>query len=364
QLVSKYGYPVESHTVLTSDGYFLTLHRIPHGRHNATVYSGAVIVQHGVLSSSADWVILGPDKALGYVLADAGYDVWLGNARGNTYSRRHVKLTTGTEQFWDFSWHEMGVYDLPAVVDYIVNTTGEQRLFYVGHSMGTTMFYAFLSERPQYNGKIRAMFSLAPVAFSSHMTNPLRAFILTRGLEAFYVGHRNLGVMNVLSNSDPFVEIGRRACRDKSFAKAVCGNILLVLGGLGSSQINASDIPTILGHTPAGTSTKTFLHFAQLVKSGRFCQFDYGPDGNSRLYGDVKPPAYKLDNLKAPISLHYSDHDSLASHTDVLLLHKQLPNPIGYFRVPLREFNHLDFLWGKDVRTLVYDYILELMSKY
>jgi hypothetical protein len=48
---------------------------------------------------------------------------------------------------------------------------------------------------------------------------------------------------------------------------------------------------------------------------GRFCQFDYGPYENSRLYGQETPPAYKLDNLKAPISLHYSDHDSLSSHT-------------------------------------------------
>jgi lysosomal acid lipase/cholesteryl ester hydrolase len=84
----------------------------------------------------------------------------------------------------------MGVYDLPAVVDYILKTTGEQKLYYIGHSMGTTMFYVFLSERPQYNSKIRAMFSLAPVAFSSHMTNPLRAFIMTRGLEAIFVGHQ------------------------------------------------------------------------------------------------------------------------------------------------------------------------------
>jgi hypothetical protein len=66
QLVRKYGYPVESHTVLTADGYFLTLHRIPRGRKNATQHRrGAVIVQHGILSSSADWVIIGPDKALG-----------------------------------------------------------------------------------------------------------------------------------------------------------------------------------------------------------------------------------------------------------------------------------------------------------
>jgi lysosomal acid lipase/cholesteryl ester hydrolase len=65
QLIIKYGYPVETHTVLTADGYFLTLHRIPHGRSNITQHRRPVILQHGILSSSADWVILGPDKALG-----------------------------------------------------------------------------------------------------------------------------------------------------------------------------------------------------------------------------------------------------------------------------------------------------------
>jgi lysosomal acid lipase/cholesteryl ester hydrolase len=45
-------------------------------------------------------------------------------------------------------------------------------------------------------------------------------------------------------------------------------------------------------------------------------------------------------------------------------LFKRLPNPVGAFRVPLRQFNHLDFLWGKDAKTLVYDKILELMSKW
>jgi len=35
-----------------------------------------------------------------------------------------------------FSWHEMGVYDLPANFDYILGTTGAEDLYYVGHSMG------------------------------------------------------------------------------------------------------------------------------------------------------------------------------------------------------------------------------------
>jgi hypothetical protein len=47
-----------------------------------------------------------------------------------------------------------------------------------------------------------------------------------------------------------------------------------------------------------------------------------------------------------------------------MLLYKQLPNPVGVFRVPLIQFNHLDFMWGMDVRTLVYDFVIELMAKF
>ncbi|KAG8260638.1 hypothetical protein J6590_092467 [Homalodisca vitripennis] len=34
------------------------------------------------------------------------------------------------------------------------------------------------------------------------------------------------------------------------------------------------------------------------------------------------------------------------------------------FRVNLSSFNHLDFLWGRDARTLVYSKIQSLMGEY
>ena len=37
-----------------------------------------------------------------YILVDKGYDVWLGNVRGNTYSQLHKKWTIKDREFWDF----------------------------------------------------------------------------------------------------------------------------------------------------------------------------------------------------------------------------------------------------------------------
>lgn len=49
---------------------------------------------------------------------------------------------------------------------------------------------------------------------------------------------------------------------------------------------------------------------------------------------------------------------------DVEQLHHELPHAVYKYLVPLEKFNHLDFLWAIDIRELLYDRVLEIMSRY
>merc|ERR1711884_498599 len=143
EMLKKYGYGCQISNVTTEDGYINTLHRILPRRSNESMNQTAKVIflQHGLLGTSADYVMGSPEKSLGYILSDMGYDVWMGNARGNIYSRGHTTYNTDQSEFWQFSWDEMGKYDIPTAVDYILKETKAEKLYYIGHSMGTTMFW-------------------------------------------------------------------------------------------------------------------------------------------------------------------------------------------------------------------------------
>lgn len=94
----------ESHIVETEDGYLLEIFRLINPDFAEKGTSKPVLLQHGFLDSADSWVVSGDDKALGIFLANRGYDVWLGNNRGNKYSLGHVKKNISRREYWDFSF--------------------------------------------------------------------------------------------------------------------------------------------------------------------------------------------------------------------------------------------------------------------
>lgn len=71
---------------------------------------------------------------------------------------------------------EYGNYDVPAVINYILNATSQSKLTFIGHSMGTTMFFIAMILHPELNDKIDTMIALAPVASIAHMSSPVKIF--------------------------------------------------------------------------------------------------------------------------------------------------------------------------------------------
>ncbi|CAJ0924039.1 unnamed protein product, partial [Mesorhabditis belari] len=104
EIIQRWGYPVEIHTVETTDGYLIDIHRIPAGKNQVqTPNKPVVFMQHGFMCDSSNWIVNLPDQSAGFIFADAGYDVWLGNVRGNTYGKKHKTLNPKSEKFWEFS---------------------------------------------------------------------------------------------------------------------------------------------------------------------------------------------------------------------------------------------------------------------
>ncbi|GMR57394.1 hypothetical protein PMAYCL1PPCAC_27589, partial [Pristionchus mayeri] len=154
EIIRYWGYPMEEHFATTEDGYILGLHRIPTGR-DGSAYSPnrpVVFMQHGLESDSSNWIANPPDQSAGFVFADAGFDVWLGNMRGNTYSKASICIFRNTIAI-ESSWDEMQMYDLPAMIDYVLGQTNSSSLYYIGHSQGTLTMFSRLSLDPAFGSK-------------------------------------------------------------------------------------------------------------------------------------------------------------------------------------------------------------------
>jgi len=140
-------YLVTEHKTTTEDGYILTFFRVNlKSKAEQNLYqnepNSVIHLQHGIFDSSDMWFFNGEGKSVGFYLVDQGYDVWVGNNRGNKYSHDHVNDKISEYDFFNYSFDEMALYDVPAFYKYIQEQTNGKKLTWIGHSQGTSQFFA------------------------------------------------------------------------------------------------------------------------------------------------------------------------------------------------------------------------------
>ncbi|XP_006831185.1 PREDICTED: lipase member K-like [Chrysochloris asiatica] len=360
QIISYWGYPCEKYDVVTKDGYILGIYRIPHGRQcpSGTAPKSVVYLQHGLVTSASNWICNLPNNSLAFLLADHGYDVWMGNSRGNTWSRKHLKLSPKSTEYWAFSFDEMAKYDLPATLNFITEKTGQEQLFYVGHSQGTTIGFIAFSTNPELAKKIKVFFALAPVVTVKYNQSPIKK-LRTLPREAIKVFFGDKAFC-----SHTFVRhfLATKVCNQKLFHH-VCSNVLFAFTGCNPKNLNMSRLDVYFAESSEGTSVQNMLHWAQAANSGQFQAFDWGNSNQNMIhFNQSAPPLYNVTKMEVPTAVWNGGQDILADPKDVENLLPKISNLIYHKWIP--QYNHVDFYLGKDASQKVYQDLINLMEQY
>ena len=98
----------------------------------------------------------------------------------------------------------------------------------------------------------------------------------------------------------------------------------------------------------------------QEVVSAEFCRYDYYDEAlNFEHYDQATPPLWNIGNVNAPIATYYGANDWLCAYYDYERMLNQIPNLYEAYTVEFPKWNHLDFLWAKDIETLLFPKLLE-----
>jgi len=363
------GYPWKVYYPVTPDGFVLTVVRITGGLSKAGKAPGpkpVVFLQHGLLDDCATWIVNSPQQSLGFLLADAGYDVFMGNVRGNSYSTRNLNYTEDDSTYWrhiDFDY--MISQDLPTMIGEALRVTGRKTLSYVGHSQGTLIGFGAFSTNFELAKKINVFVALAPVAYVGNTGVPLLKFL--SAVEATDI-LTILGERSFLMPGWLITLLGGTVCK---YTPAICGGVLGIFTGYDSSNLNLTRLSYTLTLEPGGTSVQNMAHWSQIVRSGGLQFFDFkDTQENIRHYNAPTPPNYPLHQLSKkngvpPMAFFTGTRDPLADPTDVKMLAEVIPDdnkPMFWLNEP--SYQHLDFIWGENAHELIYPDVMKIIAKY
>ncbi|KAL6794718.1 Alpha/Beta hydrolase protein [Trichoderma sp. SZMC 28013] len=364
EMCQLWGYEAEEHIVQTKDGYLLGLHRLQwrRGEEGQRVNCGrnstkkrVAYLHHGLLMNSEVWVCLTDEqRCLPFELVERGFDVWFGNNRGNKYSKKSIHSSPTSVEFWDFSIDEFAFHDIPNSIEYILETTGQESLSYIGFSQGTAQAFAALAIHPKLNQQVNVFIALAPAMAPAGLSNGVVDSLVKASPSVLYL---MFGRRSILSSATMWETL--------LYPPLFCRLIdmgLSFLFGWRAKNISTSQKLAAYPHLYSFTSTKSVVHWFQIIRNKCFQMYDddvYQPMSLASSSKYSKVAKYPTRNIKTPVVLVYGGSDSLV---DIKSMLKELPRQTVATEIP--HYEHLDFLWARDVDSQVFQHVFDALDSF
>lgn len=350
EMCQVFGVELEYHLVRTEDDYVLTLHRMPP---KPGAFNGKVVyLHHGLLMCSDVWVCnIKRNNNLPFVLHDLGFDVWMGNNRGNKYSTAHLSRMPNSHIFWDFSIDEFAFFDIPNSVQFVLERTKVPQLICVGFSQGSAQMFAAFSLSEDLNRKVSQFIAISPAMTPKGLHNRVVDKLAKSSPRLMYLlfGSRILL---------PTAVLWQRTLHPRIFNWMIdFGNKQLF--NWGTKNISPAQKMVSYAKLYSTTSVKCVVHWFQILHAQRFQMFEESDDFINSIHRPYQIARFPTKtNVKIPILLIYGGSDSLV---DIDVLKDNLPKK-RVFDIRVDDHEHLDLIWGEKVDSLVIAKVIKFID--
>jgi lysosomal acid lipase/cholesteryl ester hydrolase len=278
----------------------------------------------------------------------------LGNNRGNKYSKKSIHHSPTDLPFWDFSMDEFAFHDIPDSIAYILDTTSAPSLSYIGFSQGTAQAFATLAIHPKLNDQVNVFIALAPAMAPAGLSNGIVDALIKASPQVIFL---LFGRRSILSSATMWQSI----LYPPIFVRAIDIG-LSFLFGWHARNISTSQKLAAYPHLYSFTSTKSVVHWFQIIRTKSFQMYDDDvqpvmPLSSVNKY--TKVAKFPTRNIKTPIVLVYGGSDSLV---DIDIMLKELPPHT--VATEISHYEHLDFLWAREVDTLVFPHVFDALESF
>lgn len=249
---------------------------------------------------------------------------------------------------------QFAFHDIPDSIDYILATSGQPSLSYIGFSQGTAQAFATLSIHPTLNDKVDVFIALAPAMSPAGLHNSVVDALIKASPVVIFLA---FGRRSILSSATMWQSI----LYPPIFVRIIDLSLSFLFNWT-SKNISPQQKLGAYPHLFSFTSTKSVVHWFQIIRNKSFQMFDddvqapLSLGASDRYYKVAKFPTR---NIKTPIVLLYGGSDSLV---DINIMLRELPKHTVAQEIP--HFEHLDFLWAQHVETLVFPYVFEALNRY